>query len=92
MSKRLLFVFIVIGALAGLGYYLYRSFRPSIGRTSNLMEWFRNPQAHPDWAMQAGTRCGSAPFIIPTDGFIGYLPKAYSVGRLIQGRPSASGH
>lgn len=73
MSKRLLFVYIVIGALAGLGYYLYRSFRPSIDRTSYLMEWFHNPQAHPDWAMQAGVRCGEAPFIFPTDGYIGFL-------------------
>jgi len=87
MSKRLLFVFIVIGALAGLGYYLYRSFRPSIGRTSNLMEWFRNPQAHPDWALQASVRCApEAPFIIPTDGFIGYLwDDTFKIGHRHQG-------
>jgi murein DD-endopeptidase MepM/ murein hydrolase activator NlpD len=28
---------------------------------------------HPDWALAAGTRCGEAPFQMPTRGFIGYL-------------------
>ena len=87
MSKRLLFVIIVIGALAGLGYYLYRSFRPSIGRTSNLMEWIRYPSTHPEWAVWAGTRCGAnAPFVMPTDGFIGYLwDDSFKIGHRHQG-------
>ncbi len=30
-------------------------------------------QAHPEWAVRAGERCGEAPFLLPTNGFIGYL-------------------
>jgi murein DD-endopeptidase MepM/ murein hydrolase activator NlpD len=64
---------IIQGAVAGLGFYLYRSLWPSASRSLHVLEWMRHPLDHPDWAIQAGTRCGNAPFIIPTDGFIGYL-------------------
>jgi murein DD-endopeptidase MepM/ murein hydrolase activator NlpD len=37
------------------------------------MQWIRNPSAHADWTIQAKQRCGSAPFLLPTDGFIGFL-------------------
>lgn len=53
-------------------YFLLRSAQ-SLRRSMNVREWIRNPQAHPDWAVKAGTRCGDAPFLLPTDGFIGFL-------------------
>ncbi|MFH2102309.1 MAG: hypothetical protein ABIJ39_02985 [Chloroflexota bacterium] len=73
MPKRILFIVILVGALAGVGFYLYRTFRPSVGRTTTLREWLRNAGAHPEWAIEAGTRCGQAPFLMPTDGLIGFL-------------------
>jgi len=74
MPKRLIVAVIIAGALLGGGYYLYRTLRPSLARSARVVEWIRNPGAHPDWAVRAGTRCrADAPFIIPTDGFIGYL-------------------
>jgi len=86
MSKKVLIVLIILGAMIGIGYYLYRSFRPSLGRTTTLMEWFRNPTSHPDWAMQAGTRCREAPFIFPTDGYIGFLwDDSFRIGHRHQG-------
>ena len=33
----------------------------------------RDPAAHPDWKLTAGSRCGTAPFLSPTDGFAGFL-------------------
>jgi murein DD-endopeptidase MepM/ murein hydrolase activator NlpD len=72
MSKRVLLVIVVAGVLFGLGYYLIRM-RPSAARSLNVWEWMRHPFDHPDWAIQAGTRCGQAPFLLPTDGFVGYL-------------------
>lgn len=72
MSKRILIIILVTGILAGAGYYLLRM-RPSVTRSMNVWEWMRHPQDHPDWSIQAGTRCGEAPFLMPTDGFIGYL-------------------
>ncbi len=74
MQKGLLFGIIFAGALLGGGYYLYRTLRPSLVRSARVAEWIRNPRAHPDWVVRAGTRCGAdAPFILPSDGFIGYL-------------------
>ena len=73
MDKRGLITILLIGALAGLGGYLYFSLRPSIGRSARLAEWLSNPSAHPDFMVQAGKPCGAAPFLFPSNGFIGYL-------------------
>ncbi len=35
--------------------------------------WIRDPSSRPDLLMKAGTRCGEAPFIFPTDGMVGFL-------------------
>ena len=42
-------------------------------RDGRVIEWMDHSAAHPDWALPAGTRCGEAPFQMPTRGFIGYL-------------------
>ncbi len=73
MSWRTLLWVIVAGVLLGLGVFVYQATRPTLGRTSHLAEYLRNPQAHPEWSLQAGSRCGSAPFVMPTNGFVGYL-------------------
>lgn len=75
MTKRtpLLWV-ILIGAMLGVGYFLYRVARPTTSRSVSVLEWIRNAGAHPDWSVRAGERCtAEAPFIMPTDGYIGYL-------------------
>jgi hypothetical protein len=74
MNKRWLLAVIVIGILAGVGFYLYRSLRPTAGRSGRVVEWIRHSEDHPDWSVQAGTRCTpEAPFRMPTDGLIGYI-------------------
>ena len=73
MSWRTLLWVIIAGVLVGLGLFVYLNTRPTIGRSTHLIEWLRAPQAHPDWALQAGVRCGTAPFLMPTDGFVAYL-------------------
>lgn len=86
MSKRVLLAVLIIGALLGMGYYLYRSLRPSVARSARVLEWLRYPKDHPDWAVRAGTRCGDAPFLIPSDGFIGYRwDDSFRFGRRHQG-------
>ena len=47
--------------------------RPSPARYARVGAWLENPEAHSDWAVQAGERCPKAPFLIPTNGFIGFL-------------------
>ncbi len=64
-----------LGILGGLAVFLFFLLRHtgSSPRDESVMEWIRNAGAHPDWAIAGGTRCGSAPFLLPTGGFIGYL-------------------
>ena len=65
-------VVVVISGLVG-GYWWLSAHRDTSPRSPNVDEFIRNPQAHPDWAIKAGARCGLAPFAFPTSGFIGYL-------------------
>jgi hypothetical protein len=48
-------------------------YRPNAARLMAFRSWINDPDSHPDWKLSAGTRCGSAPFLFPTDGFIGFL-------------------
>lgn len=64
--------FLFVSCAVG-GYFLYQRFQPDLERSRKVLLWLRNPDAHPEWRMKAGQRCGSAPFIFPSDGFIGYL-------------------
>jgi hypothetical protein len=88
MTRRSPILWIIAaGVMLGLGYFLYRMVRPAAGRSIRVMDWIRNPSAHTDWAVRAGTRClPDAPFIIPTDGFIGYLwDDSFKIGHRHQG-------
>ena len=70
-SLKILAGALIVGGLV-IVYYFYRRSGAS-PRSPNVEAWIRNPQDHPDWAVQALQRCGNAPFILPTSGFIGYL-------------------
>jgi len=87
MDKRWLLAVMVVGIIAGVGFYLYLSMERTFGRTSRVVEWIRNPSANPDWAVRAGTRCApNAPFLMPTDGLIGYLwDDSFQAGKRHQG-------
>jgi hypothetical protein len=37
-----------------------------------LRQYLSNPAEHADWQIHAGERCGAAPFLVPTDGYIGF--------------------
>lgn len=72
--KLLLWVLIIFIVIAGLVAWLSPLDQVDTGPRHILTgEWLGNPANHPDWAMKAGQRCGEAPFLFPTDGFIGYL-------------------
>jgi peptidoglycan LD-endopeptidase LytH len=64
----LMLVFVLVGV-----YFTYPWLRTRFGRSKHLGEWLNNPAAHPAWGIQAGTTCGNAPFIIPTDGYVGFI-------------------
>jgi peptidoglycan LD-endopeptidase LytH len=63
-------ILVVIGIVAA---YFYFRRQPHAGRNQLVDQWIKDPGAHPDWRIQPGDRCGSAPFVAPTSGFIGYL-------------------
>jgi murein DD-endopeptidase MepM/ murein hydrolase activator NlpD len=42
-------------------------------RTAQVLEWLRNGGVQAEWRVQALERCGSAPFSMPTSGFIGFI-------------------
>jgi murein DD-endopeptidase MepM/ murein hydrolase activator NlpD len=74
MAWRKLLWVIIVGVLVGLGIYVHRSLRPTSSRSTRVIEWINDPLAHPEWAVHAGTPCSrDAPFLMPTDGLIGYM-------------------
>jgi hypothetical protein len=87
MDKRWLVGVLVIGILAGGGIYLFLSMEHTFGRSARLQTWIRNPAAHKNWSVRAGTRCtASAPFLMPTSGLIGYLwDDSFQAGKRHQG-------
>ena len=85
MSKRLLFSIAIVAAVTG-GYYLFRLYRPSSERIFLFRAWMADPTAHPEWKLIAGSRCGEAPFLFPTDGMVGFLwDDSFRLGHRHQG-------
>jgi peptidoglycan LD-endopeptidase LytH len=55
-------------------------------RTEQVWAWLSDPAAHPEWRIQSGQRCSDAPFILPTDGFVGYIwDDSFQIGHRHQG-------
>jgi hypothetical protein len=73
MPKRFLMLSIVIIVLLAAAVTAYYTYRPNAARLDKFSQWRRNPAAHPDWKLVAGTQCGSALFVFPTNGFAGFL-------------------
>lgn len=75
---------LVFGAAAFVWVQRTRVF--DIDRSVNVLSFLRNPDGHQDWMVRAGQRCGTAPFTMPTDGFIGYLwGDSFQIGHRHQG-------
>lgn len=69
----LLLSLLVVGLLV-TGYFFYR--RVASGESDSIrrfIRWLRDPSAYPEWNMRAGQPCGDAPFIFPTDGYVGFM-------------------
>lgn len=63
-------LFFLLSILALSTLYIFR--RRLLGpRIQRIGTWFADPAAHPGWQLEVGTRCGNAPMLIPTTGFIG---------------------
>jgi murein DD-endopeptidase MepM/ murein hydrolase activator NlpD len=64
---------LILVAILVAAYFAYPRLHTRVGQTSRLSEWLGNPSAHMDWAIQAGERCGEAPFSLPTSGYVGFI-------------------
>jgi hypothetical protein len=72
--RKILIPIVVGGMVIGIGLYFLILRKPAgIRRSLNVVEWIRNSVRHANWSIQALDRCGDAPFLLPTDGFIGFL-------------------
>lgn len=79
-------VIILFIVLSGMVYFVIRGYRSNHFRNSNVLAWLRSPFSKQEWTVSAGERCGEAPFIMPTDGFIGYLwNDSFRIGHRHQG-------
>ena len=72
MSKKFIFLALIV-VIVIAGAYLYFKFGKGSARTAQVMSWFNDPSSRPDLMMTAGTRCGDAPFVFPTDGLAGFI-------------------
>jgi peptidoglycan LD-endopeptidase LytH len=72
MQKKFILLALVVAVVVAAAT-LYFMFRRGNARGSLVLEWIKDPTSHPDLKMTAGTRCGDAPFIFPTDGMIGFI-------------------
>lgn len=73
MKIRDLLLVIILGVLIGTGYYIYTTFRATAARGRAVSRWIGNPTDDAALRILAGSRCGDAPFIFPTDGVAGYI-------------------
>jgi hypothetical protein len=72
--KWVVSIFVVLAIVAAFFVFVKRPAFISIsGRSGKVLAFIRHPEDHQDWAIHAGDRCGDAPFLMPTDGFAGYL-------------------
>lgn len=62
-----------VGALLIGGWLAYRWYIGSSNSNVTIRQWLINPQAHADLSTDALTQCPDAPFVLPSEGFIGLL-------------------
>lgn len=86
MSKRFLIFSILLVTAITAALTAYYTYQPNIERLDKFRQWRRDPAAHMEWKLLAGSRCGSAPFLFPTDGFAGFLwGDSFGLGHAHQG-------
>ena len=74
MKKRwfILTLAIVIVIIIGL-LIIYKIFFSRTDRTRMVIEFIRDPESHQELVLPALSRCGDAPFVLPTRGMIGFI-------------------
>jgi peptidoglycan LD-endopeptidase LytH len=90
LTCSLLLVSVVILAFS---YWIIPWLRTHFSRTPRVITWIRNTSTHDDWIVRVGEKCGGAPFLLPTDGYIGFLwGDSFRLGHRHQGIDIFGGH
>lgn len=55
------------------GILIYRHYFSPNERSRKVFNFIRNPGKYPEWVTPAMSRCGDAPFVLPTSGMIGFI-------------------
>ena len=80
----LLSIVLILALVAG--YFLFLDPARARNRNVMVMDYIRHPRQNQEWKTAAKSQCGSAPFLFPTDGYIGYLwDDTFKVGHRHQG-------
>jgi hypothetical protein len=91
MSKRFIYVAIAVALITGITYWYFTGRRAG-PRLAVTYQFFGNPASVSEFDLVAGTRCGSAPFAFPTNGFIGFIwDDSFRVGHRHSGLDIFSG-
>ena len=87
LRSPLVILFSVLVVLAMVAaYFFFRRAVDTTARSARLWTWLRNPISNPEWAVTAGERCDEAPFLLPPNGYIGFLwGDSFRVGHTHQG-------
>lgn len=72
-KKWLILALILVITLAVGAYLIYRTYFSSDERTRMVIAYLRDPEAYQELVIPALSRCGDAPFIMPSTGMIGYI-------------------
>ena len=84
--QKKLFAVVVIGIVIGIGIYLYQFYISSRTRGQFVRAFIDDPAVRSQYTIEAGTRCGNAPFLFPTTGMVGYLwDDSFQLGHRHQG-------
>jgi hypothetical protein len=86
-TRWLLASALAVLVVGGVGaFLLLRRTSANPLRDERVLAWIRKPQDHAEWAVAVGSRCGTAPFQLPTSGYIGYLwGDSFQIGHSHQG-------
>lgn len=74
--RRRIFVFglvVLLGIGAGLAYWIYGWYFGALNSNGPIRQWLTDTSVHDDFNTPVFTQCPGAPFIIPSEGFIGLL-------------------
>ena len=76
MKKPLIYLIlagVIVGVVIAIWWGLGREQKLLSSRSLKVLAYLRQPGRYQQWEVEALTRCGDAPFLMPTSGMIGYV-------------------